>query len=373
MNGWLLHGAPTGGRRYLSTLLTQWTPGVVGGRFDRVTVYSPRPVDRRQVPFPESIREQVMGPAARMLLWENLRLGPAAADDVLFCPSYSRPVAVRARTVVAMHDATSKMYPELYGPRQRLYNRLYGWSAARATLVLTSTEAARADVARWWEVPASKIRVVPLAAADHFRVLSDREAVRRATERLLGWSEPYFLFVGKTAGRRRVPMLLEAFAAFRPRQSVPHKLVLTGPRPTFEFEEMLRQLGIEGEVKHSGVVSDEDLNALYNGAEAVVCPSVYETVSLPIMEAQAAGVPVVCVETPGSREITGGAALFMPRLDVPHLVDALTRAASPGSVRADLSAAGLQNARQFSWRRTAVETLDVLAEAATFAPKARAA
>lgn len=368
VNGWLLQGAPTGGRRYLSNILARWTREVVVGRFDAVTVYSPRPVDRGVVALPEGVRERVVGPPARMLIWENARFGLAADDDVLFCPSYSRPILTRPATVVAIHDATSKMHPELYGRGQHLYNRLYGWSAARARLIVTSTEAARADVSRCWDVSPSKIRVVPLAAADHFRVLPDREAVRSTTERLLGGPRPYFLFVGKSTGRRRVPMLLEAFAVFKERNGHPHRLVLVGPRPTFEFDEQVARLGLAGDVTHSGVVSDEDLNALYNGAEAVVCPSVYETVSLPIMEAQAAGSPVACVDTPGSREITGGAAWFMPRLELGHLVDAMTRLAAGGSLASDLVAAGLENARQYSWGRTATETLDVLAEAATLRP-----
>ncbi|MGI8807282.1 MAG: glycosyltransferase family 4 protein [Acidimicrobiales bacterium] len=372
VNGWLLQGAPTGGRRYLSNLLVRWTSALVDGRFDGVTVYSPRPVDRSVFPLPDGVRERVVGPPARMLIWESARFGPVADDDVLFCPSYSRPLATRAATVVAIHDATSKMHPELYGRGQPLYNRLYGWSASRAELVLTSTDAARADIARCWGVEPSKIRVVPLAAADHFGVVSDREAVRRTTEQLLGWSQPYFLFVGKTSGRRRVPMLLEAFASFKERGGARHRLVLAGPRPTFELEEHVGRLGLAEEVTHSGVVSDEDLNALYNGADGVICPSVYETVSLPIMEAQACGSPVVCVDAPGSREITGGAAWFMPRLELDHLVEAMSRLAAGDSLGAELAAAGLENARRYSWSRTAAETLDVLAEAATLRSVARA-
>ena len=56
----------------------------------------------------------------RMLLWENLRLGPAADDDVLFCPSFSRPVYTRAKTVVTVYEATLALYPQ-YFPRNHFF------------------------------------------------------------------------------------------------------------------------------------------------------------------------------------------------------------------------------------------------------------
>jgi glycosyltransferase involved in cell wall biosynthesis len=93
-------------------------------------------------------------------------------------------------------------------------------------------------------------------------------------------------------------------------------------------------------------------------------PSTYETVSFPIMESQAAGTPVICIDTPGSREMTGGEALFIPKLDAKDLVDAMTQMASDPALRADLAARGLRNSRLFSWEKCATTTLDVCAKAA---------
>jgi hypothetical protein len=111
-------------------LLANWSPDVMAGSFDALTLYVPRPVDRTEVVLPDGIRERVLRPTLTMLGWENLRLGLVATDDVLFCPSYSRPLLSRGRTVVAIHDATPRMHPELYGRAQTfLYNPLYCWSA----------------------------------------------------------------------------------------------------------------------------------------------------------------------------------------------------------------------------------------------------
>jgi glycosyltransferase involved in cell wall biosynthesis len=365
VNGWRLHGVSTGVGRYLRNLLANWSPEARRGRFDTVSLYTPSAVDRELTTLPAGVRERVLRPASTMLLWENLRLGPVARDEVLFCPSYTRPFVARGPTVVAIHDATSQLFPQLYSRTQPLYNRLYGWSGRHATLVLTSTRAARDDIAQSWRVDPDRIRVVPLAAADAFRPVDD---ARTRAAAFLGFSEPFFLFIGKASGRRRVPVLVDGFTAFREASGSLHRLVLVGPRPDERGE--LSTGGIAAEaIHHTGFVPDDDLNVLYNAAAAVVCPSIYETVSLPMFEAQAAGAPIVCIESRGARETTDGAAVFLPALTPSELAGALGRLAADAGARAELRAAGLVSAGRFSWARTAAETLDVCVEAAELADR----
>lgn len=365
INGWRIHGQRTGVGRYLLNVVRHWTRDAVGDRFSDVTLYTARPIDRREVPLPDNVREVVLRSDHPMLVWENLRLAPAASDDVLFCPSYSRPLRARGRTVVATADAVSVLHPELFPPAVRVfYNPLYGWSARHATRVVAATEASRQDIARGWHVPLQKIRAVPLAPAEMFRPLHDPAAVAQARGRHLGGDDPFFLFVGKLSGRRSLPPLLEAFAELKRTRS-PHKLLLVGLNPRqIDLARLTAELGVADQVKHAGYVTDGELAALYNAAEAFVMPSVYETVSLPVMEAQAAGTPVICIDTPGMREVTGGAALFVPRLAKEPLVAAMAALASDPERRRRLAAEGLVNARRYSWQRCAAETLEVLHEAA---------
>ena len=93
-------------------------------------------------------------------------------------------------------------------------------------------------------------------------------------------------------------------------------------------------------------------------------PSVYETVSLPVMEAQRVGAPVVCIGTAAMRDITGEAALLVPKLEVPLLFDSMRELAQSADLRADLSHRGRENSKRFSWKKASWETLQVLEEAA---------
>jgi len=367
INGWRIHGQRAGVGRYLLNIVRHWTEDAVSDSgFARTTFYVPRPLDRHDVALPGHIDVRVLASNLPMLVWENLRLPPASRDDVLFCPSYTRPLVARGATVVTTHDAVQMIHPELFPASVRLfYNHWYGWSARHARLVVTDSEAARQDIAACWHVPLARIRVVYLAPHESFRPCHDRALSDECRRRLVGSAAAFFLFVGKISGRRNLTCLLEAFSRFAKGTAHPHVLLLVGLNPhRVAVEALAVRLGVADRVRICGYVSDQELNVLYNQTEALVMPSVYETVSLPVMEAQAAGAPVVCIDTPGMREITGGAAAMVPKLEARALVDAMVQIVEDPACRRDLVARGLESSKRFSWRRCSQETLAVLREAA---------
>ncbi len=374
INGWRIHGQRTGVFRYLLNVVKHWTPDITAGSFEDIIFYAPAPIDRDEIALPKNINEHVLRSDWPMLVWENLRLAPVASDDVLFCPSYSRPLATRGKTVVTTHDAISQLYPWLFPLSVRLfYNQLYGWSARHATLVITDSEAGRRDINGCWGVPLERIRVVYLAPDERFKPLLDDPQRNRVRSRYVESGAPFFLFVGKLSGRRNIPLLLEAFGEFKRRTSFPHQLVMIGLNiHDMKLAPLIERLGLSNDLKHWPYVSDDDLNSLYNAADIFISPSEYETVSLPVLEAQATGTAVICIDTEGMREITGAAALLIPKLNVRELAEAMSRLAGDAALRRQLAADGIINARRFSWQRCSAETLAVLKEAATLSsPPAR--
>lgn len=366
VNGWRIHGRRTGVGRYLESVLAHWTPELVGDRVEEINLYTPKPVNRDRVRLPTTVTERVVGPEWRMLLWENLRMASVADDDVILCPSYTRPVLARGRMVVTTHDATLKMYPELANNgAQAFYNGLYGWSARHATLVITNNETVRGDIARCYGVAPSKIRVVELGTDEHIAPMGDDPAVAAAQQRYLGGSEPFFLYVGKLSVRRNVPKLIEAFAELKRQKRVEHKLLVIGLNtPQHDLVGLADRLGVSDHVVHHEYVPDEDLVALYNAAEALVMPTTCDPMSLPVMEAQAVGTAVITTDTPGLRETTGGTAYLMERAELPEMIEAMSRLATDETLRTELAEAGLAHAAGRSWERCAAETFEVLDEAA---------
>ncbi len=374
INGWRIHGQRTGVGRYLLNIVKHWTPEMIGNQFDEINFYTPKPIDRIEIPLPENIRERVLSPDMRMLAWENLRLGPAAADDVVFHPSFSRPIMARGKTVVASHEASNYLYPELFPKSAPLfYNRLYAWSARHATLVIVGSEDSKKDITRYCGVPLSRVRVAYMAPAEFFKPVKKDAQIEAARERHIGSADtPFFLTVGKMSGRRNFPLLLKAFAEFKRRKRHPHKLLMIGLNiHNIDIAGLIKKLGILGDVLSPGYISDDELNLIYNAAEAFISPSVYETICLPVMEAQAAGLPVICIDTPGMRETTGDAALLISKLEIEELVEAMSRMAEDDALHHELSENGLINSIRFSWQKCAADVLAVLAEAAQMPTPAR--
>lgn len=370
VNGWRIHGRRTGVGRYLLNVVRHWDAEAVANRFDEIVFYSPAPIDRGEIPLPPNVRVRVLRPNASLLVWENARFGPSANDDVVFCPSFTRPILARGETVVTIFEATLKLYPHLF-PRASVFSvpavylRLIEWSAHNARLVLASSETARKDVARAYGVPEEKIRVVALAPPDDFEPRRDAGALGALRRKYLGADRPYFLFVGKVTPRRNVPMLIEAFAKLKARYRVPHALFVVGLDTTgVGVMGLAAAAGVRDDVVHVAYAPDEDLMGIYNAATAFVMPLTYESVSLTVLEALATGTPVITSDAPGMLEATGGNAVHIDGANEERLVEAMAQVAGDAALGERLAAEGLRYVKRFSWRRTALDTLGVLAEAA---------
>ena len=133
---------------------------------------------------------------------------------------------------------------------------------------------------------------------------------------------------------------------------------------TSSIEGALARAIAEGWLLCLGYAPDETLRALYDRAAVVVCPSVYEGFGLPLVEAMAAGTPIVCSDIPVFREVAADAALFVPADDAPGWAQAVAQVLSDPDRARDLEARGSARVRAFSWRRTAERTLAVWSDAA---------
>ena len=130
-----------------------------------------------------------------------------------------------------------------------------------------------------------------------------------------------------------------------------------------EVFDTIERLSLGGRVVVTGYVPESDLPALYNGARVFVYPSLYEGFGLPVLEAMACGTPVVTANASSTAEVVGDAALVVDPHDEAELAGALLAAANDSALRATLRSRGLARASEFSWARTARETLAVYRKA----------
>ncbi|MBC7315226.1 MAG: glycosyltransferase family 4 protein [Chloroflexi bacterium] len=157
--------------------------------------------------------------------------------------------------------------------------------------------------------------------------------------------------MGTLQPRKNFVRLIRAYHLLRERHSIPHRLVIAGAKGWLfeEIEETIRDLHLEEWVKVTGFIPDEDLPALYQGADLFAFPSLYEGFGIPVLEALACGTPVVTSNTSSMPEAAGDAALLVDPRDVEAIAEALWRLLEDASLRNALRARGFEQVRRFSW------------------------
>lgn len=262
-----------------------------------------------------------------------------ARVDVFHGTDFSVPYWGGVARVVTVHDLSPwKEAPICDGVSERVRRRGPG-HVRRAERIVTPTESVAADVTAMFGVDRGRVRathlgVTPLGAPDTPPV--DRK--------------PYFLYAGSRIARKNVGTLLAAWATARDALAE-YSLRLTGHAD--------REPGA-----HSlGNPTDTELAQILSGATAFVYPSLYEGFGLPVVEAMAAGVPVITSRDPALMEVTAGAALHVEATDEDAWSEALVRVAGDGALRADLASRGKHRATEFRWERTAKQTRDVYQDA----------
>jgi len=300
----------------------------------------------------------------RMLVWlgQLARIGfdrllPGAelfhATEHLLLPLRSIP------TVLTVHDLIFRHLPTHHKPLNRWYlNAGLPLYCRRATHIIAISECTRRDLIAAYGLPPEKITVIHEAADPRFRP-QPPEAIAAVRARYV-LPDRYLIFVGTIEPRKNLKRLLTVFEAIHA-QGLSDGLVIVGRRGWLydDFFAALERSPARDAVILPGYVRDEDLPALYAGAQALAFPSLYEGFGLPVLEAMACGTPVTCSNTSSLPEVAGDAALMLDPTNTTAITDALNRLLTDASLRADMREQGLRRAAQFTWDRTAQKTLTV--------------
>jgi len=227
---------------------------------------------------------------------------------------------------------------------------------------VADSNATRADLVRHYGVAESKVHVVHLGRDESLAPVHDPQ-VRAAARVHAGIGERYLFYVGTLQPRKNLSRVVQAFARLAGAPGMHDvQLVLAGKRGWL-YDELFAEVercGLGGRVLFPGYVDGADLPALYGGALGFVYPSLYEGFGIPVLEAQACGVPVMTSNNSSLPEVAGDAALLVDPTDVDAIAEAMRRLATDDALRAELVQRGFENVKRFSWEKCARETLAVL-------------
>lgn len=285
--------------------------------------------------------------------------------DVLFLPAASRrsPFWAPCPTIGTVHDLAALHVSGKYDNFRNIYqNKLLPLLIRKLTHVIAISESTKKDIIEYVGVPEEKITVIHHAADTTIFYPRDKEASLLAAK-TYGIRAPYIIYTSRieNPGKNHI-RLIQAFEKLKKEQDIPHQLVLAGAdwHGAEEVHKMANSSKYSKEILLTGFVNGDDLPYLYSAADLMVFPSLFEGFGLPILEAMSCGVPVACSNVSSMPEIAADAAVLFDPFEPESIATAILSVILSSEIKNIMRQKGLERAAQFSWEKTALQTLDLL-------------
>jgi glycosyltransferase involved in cell wall biosynthesis len=276
-------------------------------------------------------------------------------NDIFFSPNFVTPrlFRVTGRKVITVHDCTFAFFPELV--RKETLNHLRRYlpnEIKTAGKIIAVSNQTKRDIEKIFTVAPEKVKVV-------YNGNSLKESAPRAIS-----NKPYLLFVGTLEPRKNILSILDAFERVRNKGIFFH-LYLIG-KVGWSSSKILEKIAshpFSADISRLSYVDSESIVSFYREAFCLLFPSLYEGFGLPVVEAMSMGCPVIATALASIPEVGGDACLYVKQ-DPESIAEGIVKLYEDEELRRALGAKGLQQARKFSWKTCADETLEVLKEAA---------
>ena len=281
--------------------------------------------------------------------------------DVFFSPDGFIPLGMSVPKVSMFHDVAYFRYPEYLQPRIRnFYAKWIPRFMAYTDHIITVSEFSKKEIIEAYNVRPEKISVVYNGITDSYQPIGDvqKEEVRKKYTQ----GRPYFLYLGAIHPRKNVLTLIKAFNQFKSSGTSDVQLIIAG-RKAWHTEDVFRaieQSPFKNEIHLPGYVPTSNAVSLVASAEAMIYPSLYEGFGLPLVEAMACGVPVICSNVSSLPEVAGNAALLFDPMDVDQLSRHMRSITKDIQLREILIHQGNERSKDFSWDKAAENIYEIL-------------
>jgi len=293
-------------------------------------------------------------------IWLSLH---APFDNLdLFHSTWSLPILSHKRSILTIHGLASLFYPSYFPKSYRIY-----WAttkkrnAIKPIRFIAISQSTKNDFIEHFNIPESKIDVVHHGVDLEFFKRTKDEKEINAVKRKYSLPRDYILFVSALIPIKNIETLIKAYNILRGDKNYKEVgLVIAGSKG-WQYDNIFRlveDLKLNKNVIFTGYFPQKDLPALYSAAKMFVLPSLYEGFGIPVVEAFACGTPVIASNTSSIPEVSGDAAILFDPKRPDAIAHTMVKVLSNETTEKDMRERGLARAKEFSWRKTAEETLE---------------
>lgn len=347
--------------------------------FSRYTAVTPRPcqviLPKDGPDFPASPDTRLVripwahGQHLRRIFFQTFSLGRRYGRDAILLTTDSKTpffLPGSCTLIPLITDLAVFRMPQVYQASRAWWWRFqYRYLCRRAGLFLTISEFTKGEMTAILHIPPERIRVVPCAASDQFFPITDLHVLARLRARYR-LPEQFLLFVGNNNPRKNLGRMIRAFDEAKEKGGIPHHLVIAGEQGwKFDPEEVLRGVRHRACIHFIGFVPDADMPALYSASSLFLFPTLYEGFGIPVLEAQLCGTPVLTSNSSSLPEVAGSGAICVDPCDEEAICTGLLQVLQDPVKAQDLVQKGFENARRFSWARSAQILNQIIEEEVT--------
>lgn len=271
------------------------------------------------------------------------------------------PSSKDCKFVITLHDVIPYRMPETVSDRYlNLFSEYIPKIISQCDAIITVSIFSKMDIIKAFNYPEEKIYVTPLASESIYRPL-DKMISKYIAKKYYSIKGDFILYVGGFSPRKNIMGIIESFSKLISLYKDPISLVIVGNRGKSYslYKKCAEKLNIQDKVIFPGFIPINHLPYIYNAAKLFVYPSFYEGFGLPPIEAMSCGIPVITSNTTSIPEVVGNSALLIDPRNYDELCESMLNVLLDKKLYIDLSKRGIKRASQFSWEKTAEDTLAV--------------
>lgn len=318
--------------------------------------YFDRPVDPQFSFGPHVICKSIFPPTRHPFLyviWFQWRLKRAIQKDqldVFWSPDGMFPLGIQTPVLATIHDLNFEHFPkDLPKWVAWYYKKYFPKFAKAANKIITVSQTTKDDITATYQIEQEKISVIYNGVNNNYKPLQQKEIEN--IQKFLGFTQPFFLFVGSLHPRKNIHRLLQAFELFA-QKNTDTNLVIVGAamwkNQSFEIESVLAK-----RIHFKGHIQTETLAAIMSAATAFVYIPYFEGFGMPLAEAMASQTPIIAGNKSCLPEIAADAALYVDPYNIEEIAKAMAQLKNDVALQSQLVEAGTKRALAFNWDHAA--------------------